>query len=157
MFIAIDPGANVGVATFNEKGEDIKRTVMREEPFRDLMANMYSMLYAEVQKHPESKIGLTFIMEDFKLRQDKAIDQTGSDMPAPRIIGAVQMIDRLLGDRSEIILHQPMVLSTALKWAGFPKYANNRRLHPPDDIAAYSHGVFHLINAGLRKHPIFDD
>jgi hypothetical protein len=157
LFIAIDPGANVGVATFKNTGEDIKRAVMREEEFRGFLANMYSMAYAHTQNPDNEKFGITFIMEDFKLRKDKALDQLGSDMPASRIIGAVQMIDKLLGDRSEIILHQPMVLSTALKWAGFPRYANNRHLHPPDDIAAYSHGVFHLINAGLRKHPIFDE
>lgn len=156
MFIAIDPGANTGVATFKHTGEDINRTVFREEQFREFLKMVYSQAMAQVTSDPETKFGLTFIMEDFKLRKDKALDQLGSDMPASRAIGAVQMIDNLLGDRSELILQQPGILSTALKWAGYPKYANSR-IHPPDDIAAYSHGMFHLINANLRKHPIFDE
>jgi len=157
VFIAIDPGANTGVATFTNEGKDIKRTVMREAEFLNFLKMVYSSVYAQAVDKPESKIGLTFIIEDFHLRMDKALDQTGSNMPSSQIIGSVKMIDNLLDERSEIIMQRPDVLSTALKWAGFSKYANNRRLHPPDDIAAYSHGVFHLINAGLRKHPIFED
>jgi hypothetical protein len=157
LFIAIDPGANTGVATFTNEGKDLKRTVMREAEFLKFLKLLYSTVYAQAVDNPESKVGLTFIIEDFNLRKDKAIDQVGSNMPSSQIIGAVKMIDNLLDERSEIIMQRPDVLSTALKWAGFPRYANNRHLHPPDDIAAYSHGVFHLINAGLRKHPIFDE
>lgn len=156
MFISVDPGKNVGVATFNHEGVDINRTVMQEAEFRNFLKMVFSQVMAQNKAKPESPIGITFIMENYQLRQDKALDQLGSDMPASRIIGAVQMVDELLGDRSEIVLQQPGVLHTALKWAGFEKYANSR-IHPPDDIAAYSHGMFHLINVGLRKHPIFDE
>lgn len=146
MFIAIDPGANTGVATFDDEGKDLARHVFREEHMKLFLGSLY-----------ESTYHIQFIMEDFKLRQDKALQQTGSDMPSSRVIGMVQMMDHILGDASNIKFVQPGNLRTALKWAGYPELANKPRdWHCPDELAAYSHGVMYLIQQKLRKHPIFD-
>jgi hypothetical protein len=149
MFIAVDPGLNVGVATFNADGSDLNRTIMRLDKFR-------SFLKLTLAARGEMSV-INFIMEDFKLRHDKATDQTGSDMPASRCIGTVEMVSDILGDKSKIYLQKPGDLKGALKWAGFAHLANKpRSYHVPDDIAAYAHGVHRLIDLGLRKHPIFD-
>lgn len=145
MFIAIDPGKNTGVATFDSDGKDLSRYTFNEEVFRKFMASLL---------HVDGTV--TFILEDFKLLQGKALEQTGSDMPAPRVIGAMQMIDTIMGDRSKIEMVRPGNLRTALKWAGFPELANKpRHWHCPDDLSAYAHGVMYLINQKLRPHPIF--
>lgn len=145
MFIAIDPGKNTGVATFDSDGKDLGKHVFHEDTFRKFMANLL---------HVEGTV--TFILEDFKLVQGKALEQTGSDMPAPRIIGAMQMIDTILGDRSTIVLVRPGNLRTALKWAGYSELANKPYgWHCPDDLSAYAHGVMYLIQQKLRPHPIF--
>lgn len=149
MFIAVDPGHNVGVATFREDGTDISKTIMSLDKFRDFL----KMVTESISKEEP----VTFIMEDFSLRHDKAIDQTGSDMPASRCIGAVEMAATLFGTRSTIYWQKPGNLKGALKWAGFPELARKpRSWHCPDDIAAYAHGVHRLIDLGLRKHPIFN-
>jgi hypothetical protein len=149
LYISVDPGSNVGVATFRDDGTDISKTVMSLPNFRIFISAAYKETLSS------SRFNLHFIMEDFKLRQDKALDQTGSDMPASRCIGAVEMINDLLGDQSTITYQKPSVLGTALKWAGYSGLANSRR-HPPDDIAAYAHGIFYLIENKLRKHPVFE-
>lgn len=147
MIIAVDPGANIGVATFTLKGEDYNKGVFSEENFLNFMA---SLLVAADQK-PD--IIFKFIVEPFTLRQDLAIEQTGSNMPASRIIGAIQMVDRILGDKSEIHYSPASNLKSALKWSGMNKYLSYR--HVPDEIAAYAHGVMWLIQNDYRKHPIF--
>lgn len=147
MFIAIDPGENVGVATFSDAGLDIKRHIFRLPDFREKVLALLAVTSND--QH------YTFIMEDFNLRLDKALDQTGSNMPAARAIGAVEMINDILGSRSTIVMRHPRLLYSALKAAGYAKYAN-KRIHPPDDIAAYAHGVDYLIEIGLRRHPVLD-
>lgn len=146
MFIAIDPGENVGMATFSDAGLDIKRKIFRLPQFRETLALLTA---ASNDQH------YTFIMENFNLRLDKALDQTGSNMPAARAIGAVEMIDDILGSKSTIVMRDPRLLYSALKAAGYARYAN-KRIHPPDDIAAYAHGVDYLIEIGLRRHPVLD-
>jgi hypothetical protein len=145
MFIAIDPGKNTGVATFNSDGSDLAKYVFQEDSFRLFMLGLL---------HIEGSV--TFILEDFKLVKGKALEQTGSDMPAPRIIGAMQMVDTILGKNSEIVYVQPGNLRTALKWAGYSELANKPYgWHCPDDLSAYAHGVMYLIQQKLRPHPIF--
>jgi hypothetical protein len=151
MYISIDPGEHVGVATFREDGSFIKRTTMSLSEFRRVFLKY---TYLEAAQHPNTK--LHFIMENFKLTHNKALDQTGSNMPAPRCIGAVEMIVDLLSNQAELVLVPPGNLRTALTWAGFPELANKPRTwHCPDDLSAYSHGVMYLIQQGLQEHPIF--
>lgn len=154
MFISIDPGQNVGVATFTDSGEDLGKTIMPLERFRSffLKGSIRGRL-----KEPEGTPKLTFIMEDYALRQDMAINQTGSDMPASRCIGAVEFAVDILGpERGEIKMVKPGNLRTALKWAGYPELANKPRTwHCPDDLSAYAHGVMWLIQNDYRKHPLF--
>lgn len=146
MFIAIDPGENVGMATFSDAGLDIKRKTFRLPQFRETL----SLLTATSNDQH-----YTFIVESFNLRLDKALDQVGDDMPAARAIGAIEMMDEILGPKSTIVMRHPRLLYSALKVAGYAKYAN-KRIHPPDDIAAYAHGVGYLIEIGLRRHPVLD-
>jgi hypothetical protein len=152
MFIAIDPGKRVGVATFRADGSDISKKIFLLDDevmgFRHFMGTI-------LESFKESAAHVTFIVESFHLRMDKALEQTGADMPAARAIGVVEMVDTLLASKSNIVMVPPRDLYTALKWAGHNKWAR-AGAHPPDDIAAYSHGVKYLIDKGLRKHPIFD-
>lgn len=153
MFISIDPGYNVGAATFDFRGDDINKAIIDLPTFRKVYLKSVCRQFL---KQPLGE-KLIFIMEDYTLRQDMAINQTGSDMPASRCIGAVEMVADILGpERCEIHLQKSGNLKTALKWAGYPELANKPRTwHCPDDLSAYSHGVFWLIKNGYRKHPIF--
>jgi hypothetical protein len=145
LIISIDPGKNIGVATFTNSGKDISKTVMSEGSF-------FRFLELIVEKVRGEKN--TFIVEKFSLRQDLALEQTGSTMPASEIIGAVKFIDYFLKDKVELVWSSPGNIKSALKVSGMHKYL--RHSHPPDDIVAYAHGVQYLINKEIRKHPIFE-
>jgi hypothetical protein len=150
MFISIDPGIRVGVASFKEDGTDISRTTFQlDSSFKNYLKGLYQFSIKEGET-------IRFIYEDFTLRKDKAIDQTGSNMPASRAIGMVEMVHWMLGEKSYIHSVSSANLRTALKWAGFPQLAAKPRTwHCPDDISAYSHGVMWLIQNNVRQHPIF--
>jgi hypothetical protein len=150
MLVSIDPGLRVGIATFTDSGEDIDRRVVHLDDFKNKLKGLYQ--YSKQYDEP-----IRLLYEDFALRQDKAIMQTGSDMPASRCIGMVEMLHWMLGEKGYIFKAQPSNLRTALKWAGFPELANKPRTwHCPDELAAYSHGVMWLIEQKVRKHPIFE-
>lgn len=147
MYVAIDPGKNIGLATFSSEGEDRGKLVVNEEALFGFLKNV---IVAVEEK--ESRF-VTFILEDYKLRKDRALDQVGSDIPAARIIGAVQMVHSILGEQSKIVLQEPRILHTALKWSRQNKWVG-RKSHVPDDVSAYAHGVYYLIQQKIRPHPI---
>lgn len=153
MFISIDPGYRVGVATFKDDGSDLGKQIIKLDDFKGWLKGIY-----QYSKGFDENI--RFLYEDFTLRQDKAIAQTGSDMPASRCIGMIQMLHWMLGENSTIAMSSPRNIITAMKWAGRPDIANkmqrNRNYHPDDDLVAYAHGVMWLIELKVRKHPIFE-
>ncbi|MGS2592258.1 hypothetical protein [Streptomyces hebeiensis] len=151
--MSVDPGQNVGVATFRKDGSDINKTIMNLNNFQNWLA----ILYKTVNESHSDRI-LNFIVEDYTLRKDKALDQTGSNMPASKCIGSIEQIQALLETRCTIFYAKPTNLKTALKWAGYHELANKpRTYHVSDDISAYAHGVHRLIDLGLRTHPIFNE
>ncbi|MFF5977043.1 hypothetical protein ACFY7C_36685 [Streptomyces sp. NPDC012769] len=151
MYISVDPGENVGVATFREDGTDIGKTVVPLPNFRTFLTNTYFAIKDRDEK-------LRFVVESFALRQDKSWEQTGSNMPASRCIGSIEQIMSLLGEQSMLWWAEPRNLRGALKIAGYPELARKpKNWHCPDDLAAYAHGVHRLVELGVRKHPIFDN
>lgn len=152
MYLSVDPGMNVGIATFRSDGTDVDKKVLRLPAFLTFLHNLHSGL----AERPNLK--LVIVYEDFTLRYDKALNQTGSDMPASRAIGALEFLQVLLGDdKCTLEKVSPRVLNAALKWSGYANLANKgRSFHPPDDVVAYAHGVKYLIDKGVRKHPIFE-
>lgn len=154
MFVSVDPGYRVGVATFKEDGSDLAKTIMKlDDEFRPWLNGLYQ--YSHQFNEP-----IRFLYEDFTLRQDKAYEQTGSDMPASRCIGSIEMVSYMLGDKSTLDKSSPSNIVSAMKWSGQQDVARmmerNRKYHPADDKVAYAHGVMWLINLKIRKHPIFE-
>jgi hypothetical protein len=154
VFVSIDPGRNVGVASFTDDGKDIHCATINLKDFK-----VYLKGLIEVSKNADEKIH--FLYEDFTLRKDKALDQTGSEMPAPKCIGMVELAQCVIGDaKSTIEKALPGNLITAFKWDGRPdialKMERNRKYHPDDKLAAHAHGTMWLINMKIKKHPIFE-
>ena len=144
MYVAIDPGKRVGVATFALDGSDRSKALLPEEDFRLYLINHIRM---------QNNYPITaFIVEGFWLRQKEALDQVGSDMPASRTYGAVELAAQMMN----VPLHvQPSsILPQACKWARVPY--NPRKKHTPDQLSAYAHGVYWLINNKIRRHPVLD-
>lgn len=145
QYISVDPGKTTGVAAFDSNGKELNRAAYSIKYFKMFLQGVVA-----------GNTPVTFIVEDFNLRADKALEQTGSEMPAPRIIGMVEFAVSMLGEESKMVMCQSTNLKTALKWAGFPELANKpRNWHCPDELSAYAHGVMYLIQQNIREHPIW--
>lgn len=147
MYLAVDPGRNIGVATFDTEGKDILKKTLDTQTFLSFLVLLDMQLKSSDEK-------LTIIAEDFRLRKDKALDQTGSEMPAPKVLGMLELFKALNPSKVTLHLQDPKYLTSGLKWAG--NHSKIRRgYHVPDDYSAHAHGVYYLVSTGIRVHPIF--
>lgn len=145
MYVAFDPGKRTGIASFNDDGSDRSKGVYTDD-------NLYVALTLLENFHVSNPIK-RFIVEDFRLRQDKALDLVGIEGHADRSIGAIEYAAWKL--KVPITFQGSHLLSTAWKWARLPPLRKNQ--HPPDDLSAYAHGVHWLIINKIRRHPVLDD
>lgn len=128
-YLAVDPGLHSGWAVWDIKGDVITMgTTNTYDELHDLLAHFPS--YIKV-----------VIIEDFILFKQKAREQTGSRMPAPKAIGQIETFARLWG--AEIVKQPSSIKSTAEKWTGkSTKGMAHSKTHMWD---AYNHGEYHLI------------
>ena len=143
MYVSIDPGGRTGIAIFTPDGKDHTRQALTSDNFLLYLQSMISM--------KDQKLITAFIVEDFKLQENKALDLVGHDFIAPQMIGSVRLTAKILN----VPIHYtyPRNLDTAFKWAGVKKPKG----HPPDEIAAYVHGVYWLVDNKIRKHRILEE
>ena len=142
MYAAFDPGGRTGIAIFYSDGSDLTKKSLTEEHF---------LLYLQMLIKVRDNTFNTFIVEDFRLRQDKALDLVGNNFVASRMIGAIQLTAHIL--KVPIVYQPSSILPTALKWAGIPK----PRGHLPDELSAYAHGIHYLVKNNIRKHRILEE
>jgi hypothetical protein len=142
MYAAFDPGGRTGIATFHSDGKDIVKTSLAEDNFL-----MYLNTLIEVKDKPFK----VFVVEDFRLRENKALDLVGNDFIASQMIGAIKLTAHAL--KVPIIFQSPSILPTAIKWAGIKPH----RGHLPDELSAYAHGIHYLVKNGIRKHRILEE
>lgn len=130
-YLAIDPGKSTGWATFNENGAGARNGVVYSR------VDVYGLL---------TKVQPKFlIVEDFALFPWKSNAQAWSKFEEVRVIGAIEFWAFVKQVPME--LQPSSVLAIATKWAGLkiPKG------HLPDEMSAYSHGVYYLQRHGLRS------
>ena len=142
MYLAFDPGGRTGIAVFNSDGSDENKSSLTEKNFLIYLNTLISFSDSQFN---------CFIVEDFRLRQNKALDLVGNDFIASQMIGAIKLVASSLN--VPIVFQSPSILPTALKWAGIPK----SRGHLPDELSAYAHGIHYLVKNNIRKHRILEE
>lgn len=127
-YLAIDPGLSTGWASFDATGKPLAMGILRTPDaffkFLDQMDDLPTIV----------------IVEEFKLFQKKAIQQSGSDMVASRVIGGIEF---WAGKNNIHIVWQPAsIKKIAQMWTGKKPPSNHDISH---DIDAYNHGMYYLI------------
>lgn len=131
-YLALDPGYSTGYATFGSKGELVDFGTLRSpEAF-------YKFL--QVVEPPK-----VIICEEFKLFQGKAIQQSGSDMVASRMIGAMDFYAFL--NECKVIYQPANIKKIAEMWSGKAAPGTHKDSHAID---AFNHGIYYLIRAKIR-------
>lgn len=135
IYISVDPGQTVGVATWHEDGSFIHKSKMQEPVFEVFLQGLLAPGYPnEVIK---------FIIEEYRVYGSKSTAHIGSKIPTAQCIGKVKMVASML---NVPVIEQPATkLRVAAKWAGVKVPGG----HIPDDISAYLHGYYYLHKAGL--------
>lgn len=133
MIIAIDPGKDNGYAIFGEDGEMVD---MGQFTIEELQT--WLLAYEE----PVS----TIVVEDYRLFKKRAIQQSGSDMPASRVIGIVEMYAKMKG--AKLVKQRADILPVAQKISGIKLPKDHSISH---QFSALNHGIYWLVNEGRRK------
>lgn len=130
---AFDPGESTGWATFNaEGGSTGLGTVTTREGLYELLAEVGPVAIV--------------VIEDFRLFQHKALQQSGSKMEAVRVIGAIE--SWAYQNKSKIILQAANIKPIAVMWSGMKPKGKHANSHHVD---AYNHGYYYLRKSGIIK------
>lgn len=131
--LAIDPGGMNGIAWFNEtyglegftqvKLEELPVWLDRHQPVPDIV-----------------------ILENYRLWKHKALQQSGSTMPASQGVGMVKSYCKIKGIK--LVEQSPQILQTAVKMSQMPLPKDHSQSHW---VSAYNHGFWYLVQQGLTK------
>jgi hypothetical protein len=146
--IAVDPGINIGFARIDAEDKKIiytTKSVIKWDLFCTILNEME--VFAQSRQDP-----ITFVVEDFRLFSHKAKAQIGSQMDASQVIGAIKYAASRSKGKIELVMQQPSVLSTAAIWSGVGTKFVQNGTHMPDDLSAYNHGYFYLIQNEYINH-----
>lgn len=126
MIYSIDPGETTGVAIGDDQG---KLVSMSQHSWEHLPAYINSILDADL-----------FIVEEFRIRPDKAMSFSFSDMKTIQAVGMFKLRAHQLGASSRY--QRPLDKTVGYKWAGTPPPKAHSLSHQVD---AYAHLVFYWV------------
>lgn len=121
------------MAEFNDAGNNTGMAILRG--------------YQELYEYLDNLSGIQrIVIEDFRLRSDKAIEQSGSTMPAVLAIGAIQYAAHRLNTPTELV---PAANHARAKNIGGLKVPPNHNFS--HHIVAHNHGIWWLTKHGIRQ------
>ncbi len=135
-YIAIDPGDNIGWATFDEQGKFIA--------FGEIKGHDNFLDWLEEQEGC-----ITFIVESYRARPGAT--NSWSRLPTIQLIGAIKRIAKK--KKIKVVEQDPSpALSIGLRF--IKMHTTYRGKHVPDRVSALAHGVYYLKIAGIQDDPL---
>lgn len=130
LLLAFDPGLATGWSIWLDG---------KPGPLGDVrgMAKTDDFLVEFVEKYGKPSC---VIVEDFRLWKWKAQKQSGSNMPASKVIGKIELWARM--HKIPVVMQKPQDKDMGAKWSGIPIPKNHDKSH---HIVAYNHAVFYLV------------
>lgn len=138
-YLAFDPGLSTGWARFADDGElERKGTCVGIEEL---------LTFLEAEPKPTA-----IICEEFKLFKQRAIQQSGSDMIAPQVIGMIKVFQKRWG--CPMIMQPANIKPIAQLWSGLVPVGAHKNSHWID---AVNHGWYYLQKNGILKSRIITE
>lgn len=131
--LAVDPGGMNGLAWFREDYE--------LEGFAQVKLDDLTMWLENHGPKPD-----VVILENYKLWKHKALQQSGSDMPASQGIGIVKSYVKR--NKMQLVEQSPQILQTAVLMSQMPMPADHSKSHW---VSAYNHAFWWMVKQGHRK------
>lgn len=136
-WVGIDPGGTTGVCVLDREGNILDTEQLKFDQLIDCFSN----LVADYDiKH--------VVVENFITFGHKAMQQTGSKVPAARVIGAVNVWAKLM--KLPVTLQMSSILPIAEKWSriNFKKAGAHKDTHW---VAAYLHVFYWMVQHQIIK------
>jgi hypothetical protein len=147
--LSIDPGTTCGVTLWTNEGEHRFTKEMHIDDLRVLLAFVPHRIPDELIDISVSMVEdpvKVVVAEDFRLRRNKAVQQTGSRMDASRALGYAELFAEQAG--AAVVVQQPDILRIAAMHAGVKVPGKS---HIKDGVSSYLHGFYYLEKQGLRR------
>lgn len=139
--LAIDPGYTTGacLAIVDNNSFRVLKTLelLWSERFAQIRA-LIDDTYLSNRSVPSGPV--TVIVENFRLRQGRAFEQSGSDFPSSQVIGIVGSFLFIRGSLSDMILQEPIVLSRVLVQEEDKEWI----IGSPHKLDAYRHARYYF-------------
>lgn len=136
MILAIDPGKDNGYALWEDDGELVTFGQLTIDEMDDFLLSF---------DRPVSAV----IVEDYRLFKKRAIQQSGSNMPASQVIGKAEMFAAMKG--AKFIKQRADVLPIAQKLSQKKLPTDHSISH---QFSAYNHGFYWMVQQGIVKPAI---
>lgn len=136
MVLGLDPGLATGYSIWRD-GRPAEHGDVRG------MANFDDWLADFVENFGKPDV---IVVENFTLFRWKAVQQSGSDMPASKIIGKVELWARML--RIPVVKQSASILPIAQKWSQVKMPSDHNKSH---HISAFNHVVYYLVKAKMMS------
>lgn len=152
--IGIDPGKNIGVARLDAENQKLiysHKSVVNWDNFCVFLSSMEA--FAAERSEP-----VVFAIELFRLFAHKAGNQIGSEMDTSQVIGAVRYAGYRSNGKIQVVKQEPGILETGAKWSGVGlQYVGKGSPHMPDELSAYNHAYFYLMNNNFLRNRVLDE
>lgn len=133
LILGVDPGGTNGLAWFKE---DYQLDGFAHVKLDDLPAWLGA-------HEPKPTI---IVMENYTLWKNKAMVQSGSNMPASQGIGMVKTYAQMIG--AKVVMQPHTILQTAVKMSQMPMPKDHAKSHW---ISAYNHAFWYMVKEGYRQ------
>lgn len=156
-FLGIDPGKTTGLARIDVDVEAKKIIYQHDSEagweYFAVWLNSIETMASERKDNDQ----ITVVMEDYRLFSHKAKDQIGSRIEAAQVIGAVKYAVGRSKNKMVLVLQPSSLNPTAAKWSGRGiKEATNPKLHIPNNISAFNHAHYYIVDKGFIRHRVLD-
>lgn len=131
--LGVDPGGMNGLAWFKDD--------YQLEGFNQISLNDFPIWLDQHQPVPD-----LVVLENYRLWKHKALQQSGSDMPASQAIGMVKAYCKVRGIK--LVEQSPQILEAAQKMSQMKMPSDHSQSHW---VSAYNHVFWYMVKQGYRQ------
>lgn len=112
--VGIDPGTTTGVCLIvtDDKGSDFQVVSVWQIPWEQRLSFFQALFYGTfADKSGKPQLPEVVVIEAFRLRPGRAMEQVGSEFPSVRVIGIVEAFVSLCYPQPLLVFQAPSVIS----------------------------------------------
>lgn len=137
-YLSVDPGVTIGITFWNAAGGPMHYNELDISSFHKLLDSIESVKPCHLRR---------VIVEEFRLYQDRALQQSGSRLETVQVIGALKYFNFKL-KLDPVIEIRADAKETAAKWSQ-TKWNFRKKTHMPNWLASYLVGYYWLHDTGI--------